>query len=104
MQNAVGQTFVFQTGKCNRRSFLARSLNLPLPGAPDQSHLTPLPPPVVDFPGERNPYILLAPQPAVESQKALVCFFFPRSRKVIRMHDDINEAVLPQNEIDLLLP
>src|SRR5579863_6835491 len=97
----VGDAPVFLIGIRNAGSLAARTLNMPTEVVFNELHLRSLSPPTIHLAGRRNPNSFLSSQICQVRKQSFVNNSFPRTRNVVGVHNDTDQAVLLHYQIDL---
>src|SRR5205814_3440155 len=92
------------TGIRYSRSLAAPTLNTPARSVLKKFDLRPVPPPAVNLAGSGDPNPFVSPQIIEVRQQSFVNRSFPRAAHIIGMHNETDQTVLLQDQIDLLLP
>src|SRR6266404_9375002 len=86
------------------RPFLLRPNNFPFISSADQFHLTPCPPPVVDFSGTSIPYFFLRDHLSQIIQERFIDVASSTINEIIGMRNKTHQSVSASHERQLLLP
>jgi len=100
----VDDAVAFQGSVSNASAMRIAPLDLPGAVFVDQAHVVSAAPPLVEFAGQRNPHFGLAAKLGKASEQGGVDVARAPIQQIIGVNDETDQAVLLQDQFDLLLP